>query len=96
MVKINQAIMVETIKHYGGDNQLIVANEEMAELSQVLSKALRKEIIDREHLVEEFADATYMLEQIKVIFKITDDEVNDAIWEKQNRQMNRMLKEKKK
>lgn len=90
---MNQAIMVETIRHYGINNQLTVAIEEMAELTQVLSKHQRGMVIDRDHLVEEYADVSYMLEQIKYIFNITDKEIERGIWEKQMRQTQRMIEE---
>ena len=66
------------INHFGEDKQQMVAIEEMAELTQALSKM----IIDhpkksREAVVEEYADVSIMLGQLKIIYNITDDEVEE-------------------
>lgn len=90
-IAYNKVIMTETIRYYGINNQLTVATEEMAELTQVLSKVIRGSLIDREHLIEEYSDVLYMMEQLKYIFNIEDKEVSDMIWKKQNRQAKRMI-----
>jgi len=64
------------IAYFGKDKQQVVAIEEMAELTQQLSKF----VIDhpkksRENVVEEYTDVLLMLNQIKIIFEITDTEV---------------------
>ena len=69
--------MVE-VAFFGKDKQQVVAIEEMAELTQQLSKF----IIDhpkrsREHVVEEYTDVLIMLNQIKIIYGITDSEVEE-------------------
>lgn len=96
MIEYNKRILKDSIRFYGENNQIVVATEEMAELTQVLTKYLRSAIVDREHLVEEFADVTYMLEQVKDIFNLEDREINKAIWEKQNRQAYRIIQDEKK
>jgi hypothetical protein len=55
---------------YGEDVQIIKALEELAECQQAICKAVMGGDID--HLAEEVADATIMLEQIRVIFNIND------------------------
>ncbi len=64
------------IAYFGKDKQQVVAIEEMAELTQQLSKF----VIDhpkksRENVVEEYTDVLIMLNQIRIIFEITDTEV---------------------
>ena len=54
---------------YGKENQMIVALEELSECQKEICKALRGET-NREHLIEEVADATIMLEQVQLIFDI--------------------------
>jgi NTP pyrophosphatase (non-canonical NTP hydrolase) len=55
------------IMHYGEDLQQIVAMEEMAELTQQISKMLRH-CGDLEHLAEEIADVQIMLDQLVMIY----------------------------
>ena len=60
-------ILEEAIKHYGAKMQVVVAMEEMAELTKELSKAYRGDA-DYKHIAEEIADVEIMLEQLKIIF----------------------------
>jgi hypothetical protein len=57
---------------YGEDAQCIVAIEELSECSKEICKVLRGKG-DPQHLAEEIADATIMLEQIRFFFCINDD-----------------------
>lgn len=57
----------EAVRIYGKQSQLIMAMEEMAELSKELSKNIRGEH-NADALAEEMADVEIMLEQLKVIF----------------------------
>lgn len=61
-----------------GTRNLVIVMEELAELSQQISKYLRgKE--DHLGLVEELADVTMGLDYVKHICNITDKEVNKTI-----------------
>lgn len=67
------------IAHFGETKQEAVCIEEMAELTQQLCKFM----IDhpkksRENLVEEYIDVLIMLNQMKIIFNITDEEVENG------------------
>lgn len=75
----------EKIREYGSDNQLIVAIEELSELQKEITKHIRRKGL-RENLIEEFADVQLMLLQIKVLFKIGDNEIENAIRYKMNRE----------
>jgi hypothetical protein len=67
----------ELIAKYG-ILQLAVAVEELSELQKEICKSLRdKTNID--NIVEEIADVTIMLEQLKIYFKISDNDLNSAI-----------------
>ncbi len=68
--------------------KVAIAIEEMAELTQALVKDTRGQG-DYDNIVEEIADVTLMLDQLKVIFGIPDEELNDIIRYKINRQMRR-------
>lgn len=56
---------------FGERNQLIVAVEELSECQKEICKILRGGE-DYRHLAEEVADATIMLEQIRLMFNIND------------------------
>lgn len=51
------------------DTQITVAIEKMSKVIKELCK-IKRGIVDREHLAEKIADATIMLEQLRVIFNI--------------------------
>lgn len=68
------AVYRDAIDYYGEKNQVDVAVEEMAELTQALMKERRcdeewRRPDLRVHVAEEMADVEIMLEQLKIIFK---------------------------
>lgn len=60
------------------DRQLLIAMEELAELSQEISKFLRGKG-DRIGLLEELADVSIVLRHTKRILHITEEELNKAM-----------------
>ena len=58
----------EAVRTYGKQSQLVMAMEEMSELTKELSKNLRG-ADNTEALAEEIADVEIMLEQLKIIFR---------------------------
>ena len=66
-IKYNQIIA-----KYGTKIQLIIAIEEMSELTKALTKTIRG--YDwRNNLIEEIADVRIMLEELEIIFKCHDE-----------------------
>lgn len=61
----------EALKQYGQWMQMIVALEELSEIQKEICKELRGEG-DLNHLAEEIADATIMLEQLRMMHKINE------------------------
>ena len=62
-------ICAEAVSKYGDTLQLVVAIEEMAELTKELCKSIRTSILDRvAGVTEETADVEIMLEQLKLIY----------------------------
>lgn len=57
---------------YGEEAQCIVAIEELSECAKEICKVLRGKG-DPQHLAEEIADATIMLEQLRYLFGINED-----------------------
>lgn len=60
------------------DRQLLIAMEELAELSQEVSKYLRGKG-DYMGLLEELADVTIVMKHIKMILGIKDEDLNRAV-----------------
>lgn len=75
MTKIPFSLRMQTYTNamlrYGEKNQYIVAIEELSECQKEICKAFRGQL-NEEHLAEEVADATIMLEQIRMLFGIND------------------------
>ena len=66
-----KAIYDVALGKWGQKMQATVAIEEMSEVIKEITKAMRGEL-NREHLAEEIADATIMLEQLRQMFNIND------------------------
>lgn len=61
----------KALAHYGTDNQLIVAVEELSEAQKEICKLLRGDG-NFDHLSEEIADAYIMLEQVERMYAIEE------------------------
>ena len=66
-----QKVYTNALVAYGEEKQCVVAIEEMSEVAKELCKYLRGKG-DMEHLAEEVADATIMLEQVRYFFGINE------------------------
>ena len=68
-------VMIDALEYYGNDPQVDVAIEEMSELIKELLKNRRgKE--NRSMIADEMVDVYIMLEQLKFIFGINENELN--------------------
>lgn len=72
--------------HFGENSQMIVALEELSECQKEICKLLRGNG-NLEHLAEEIADATIMLEQLRLFFQI-----NDQVCQKMDEKVTRLDK----
>ena len=96
MSKSVSGLNKETAKYYGYEEQSNQLVEECAELIQAVSKYRRAEGADKkaialENLIEEIADVELMLEQIKYLLQIPEDELEAVKLFKVNRTRERML-----
>lgn len=66
-----KAVYDAALGKWGAKMQATVAIEEMSEVIKEITKMLRGEL-DREHMAEEIADATIMLEQVCSMLNIND------------------------
>jgi NTP pyrophosphatase (non-canonical NTP hydrolase) len=86
------------LEKFGEDSQIDVAIEEMSELIKELVKYKRSKIHFRErqatsraNVVEEISDVAFMLEYLKKIFEISDEEIVDMVLIKASRTERRYL-----
>lgn len=84
---------------YGYQNQVLIAIEELNELSCVLAKYPRFEThmsaVDglREHVLEECADVVNVLDHVQAIFGINDTEIVECAGKKGDRLSHWLLKD---
>ncbi len=76
--KYEGSVLRAAITTYGLTTQMIVAMEEMSELTKELSKNLRGEK-NAERIAEEIADVEIMLDQLAIIFRCGYD---TQIWKR--------------
>lgn len=98
--------LLKIIKHYGVNAQQRQLAEEVFELQEAITTHEVKkfsssgipitEIVEtREHIAEEIADVMVMLEQFKLHYGISSEEVTKIFWEKVDRQLERIKNEVK-
>lgn len=78
------------VEAYGKDMQLNVAIEELSELIKEICKHKRGSD-NRGAIIEELADCYIMMEQIEIIFDISDEELAEMYVEKLNRLEKRLI-----
>ena len=76
----------------GGRTQEIIWIEELGELQHELTKLLRG-MPNKTHIVEEFADVLICLEQLKIKYNISDEQLQEWIDYKHNRNLKRLEQE---
>ena len=83
------------LDHYGQKKQELQAVQELSELILLLAARpdQRKEGYVQ-NITEEIADVHVMLMQVRLMYGITNDQIDDVIKEKLLRQLNRIDKEK--
>lgn len=80
------------IEMYGKEHQTMIAIEEMSELTKEISKEYRgQENIDK--ITEEIADVYICLEQLQMIYGIENEDLDEMIQKKMERNYNRMIEE---
>ena len=80
-------ILRKNIKRHGHTTEMFIAAEEAAELIQAMSKVRRYGYIGehKDNLIEEIADVSIILQELKMMFDITDAEIDKMIDFKINR-----------
>lgn len=71
----------QIINHYGHESQKAMLFEEMAELQKEVCKELRGKG-DIQHIAEELADVYIMIQQMQLIYGITDEKIEQVVQKK--------------
>lgn len=90
----NYEAAMKILQHYGAGKQELQAVQELAELTVLLTKRPEQRGEEyRENLIDEIADATIMIEQVKMMHGIEQAEVSARISFNLYRQMCRIEQE---
>ena len=92
--------LLKIINHYGVIPQLKYFQSEVFELNEAIIdykyvevyKGSPAEKYHKEHIAEEIADVMVMLEQFKLYYGITSEEITKIFWSKVDRQIERIEK----
>lgn len=77
----------------GGRTQEVVWIEELGELQHEITKSLRGNL-RKEHLIEELADVLICIEQLRIKYNISEEQLQKWIDVKHNRNCNRLEQKK--
>ena len=82
MIHDKKQILQKALKTWGTNAQILIAIEEMSELTKALLKNINRGKDNRDHILEELSDVLITLEQIQMIYGFTQEEINGAICKK--------------
>ena len=93
--------LLKIINHYGVNNQQRKLQEEVFELNEAIITCECDEYnyyeevekSNKKHIAEEIADVMVMLEQFKLYYDISSEEITNIFWSKVDRQLKRIEKE---
>lgn len=98
-MKVNRDTTIKVLQELGIGRQSLVAVEELAELQKAITKAVRypeystpplRFIGVRSNLVEEMADVLIIMDTLRYYYGITDAEIQDIVYSKQQRTEKRL------
>lgn len=94
MIKFDNKLITKIMTTRSWTTQSTIGMEECAELIQAISKAIRyqNDNVSNSHLTEEIGDVLICIEQLKVMYGITDDAIQTWINLKQDREWTRIQK----
>ena len=84
--------MKNILAHYGAENQKFKTIEALQELREAIVEE-HLNIGTRDHIIEEVSDVYVMLEQLRYIYHISDEEILDIVDFKLDRQLKRIKNE---
>lgn len=90
---MDEITIQKLVKKNGIRYQSGIAQEECAELIQAISKCLRSKeavpIKERMNLIEEMADVMICIQQLQIMYHVTDEELHAMKQKKENRLITR-------
>lgn len=88
MTQTEKDLYERNIQYHGIEQETTIAMEECSELIQAISKCKRYGCIDkyRENLIEEIADVLFAIDELKLIYNISDEVISEIKQYKINRQ----------
>lgn len=92
MTQQEKDLYERNIKYHGIEQETTIAMEECSELIQAISKCKRYGCINkyRENLIEEMTDVLIMIDELKMIYQISDVDISDIRQYKMDRQSYRI------
>ena len=97
--------LLKIINHYGVLPQLKYFQSEVFELNEAIiqkeypalakdKKPYELEMYEKKHITEEIADVMVMLEQFKLYYGISSEEITNIFWDEVDKQLGRLENEK--
>ena len=79
MTQTEKDLYERNIQYHGIEQETTIAMEECSELIQAISKCKRYGCIDkyRENLIEEIADVLFAIDELKLIYNISDEAISE-------------------
>ena len=90
--ELQKSVIENALDKWGSMSELVVTIEELSELQKEVTKQIRNEG-KMENLVEEMADVYIVMEYLKLIFAINDEDIKTEIAFKIGRLMSRLGEE---
>jgi NTP pyrophosphatase (non-canonical NTP hydrolase) len=81
-------LLHKATEKWGKTSQVMMALEEMSELSIELIKNINRNISNEREILEEIGDVCIMLEQLKIIYGFSDKKLQDSMDKKLERLKN--------
>ena len=92
MTQQEKDLYERNIQYHGIEQETTIAMEECSELIKAISKCKRYGCINkyRENLIEEMTDVLIMIDELKMIYQISDIDISDIRQYKMDRQSYRI------
>lgn len=82
--------LLKIIEHFGVNNQQRKLNEEIFELQEAITIYEQGNNQSCDDIKEEITDVMLLLEQFKLHYDITSEEITEMFWKKVNRTLERI------
>ncbi len=78
-MKRYESLCKSFLEAWGKEAQVMMALEEMSELSKELLKDINRKQCNRDNIVAEMADVLILMEQLKYIYGVGEDEIHAVL-----------------